>query len=65
MQRPVPAPDHGSLTKHMAFASSRQHGNPTMNKNSQPALPYSINGGLWLQPPAFQVCLSSRTFGAR
>ena len=32
MQRPVPAPDHGSLTKHMAFASSRQHGNPTIKK---------------------------------
>ena len=26
MQRPDPAPDHGSLTKHMALASSRQHG---------------------------------------
>lgn len=26
MQRPVPVPDHGSLTKHMALAWSRQRG---------------------------------------
>lgn len=46
MQRPDPAPDHGSLRKHMALASSRQHGTQPKYVSQHvspllaPALPY-------------------------
>ena len=66
MQRPVPAPDHGSLTKHMAFASSRQHGNPTVKKSPNRLYPI-INGALAssLQPFRFTSLADPSVRGKR